>query len=660
MFRAILVITLIHRVTGLVGYDCVGPSLNITTISLNDVGECNIPMIEPITSPVYVQLLQVSEFSYTEVKQCKIEIDRTIMYCGMYSHNSLVNNGRQTYLQDIDETGCQKLQATGMILLSFNGQIVGIRKNSTTSRGITLAGSIKNDGACQGSQYSDPFGNWDNVVVQASVKITISNYVAAVDLKNNKIILRSGTHCHLSEGTCMDIEGNSVFWKTEPSDTCQFNRYDVLFEGIATKLVDPRNTSGTPDVYSLTTQETTFALAAKSEKHICGFALIRTEHPKLYILETQEGKTFAKRSPISVNNLDIFAYVNSKFIYVEKHIKTQMQNLYKDVILQRCNLERQILQNAINTATTFPEKFAKTVMKSPGFMAVIAGEVAHIVKCLAVEVQLRKTLECYNELPVSHKNQSRYLSSVSRILLKAGTQIDCDPILPAQYLIDGNWYRFSPHPIPVQKPHQLSPVTQPTWTYNPIGNLASSGIYTDQEISDLRDRIMFPAERPALLNTIARGSAGYPIPPGSISLRNLLDNETINELTEGAVKKLWHGFEKFGIISAGFFAIAMIFSLIKAAVDICIQGYTLHTLYGWSFALIGAIWNSITHLLITRKYKTEINLNKELNKAFNNEPGVELINVTSPEDPVEPSPAPRLSGVDPVLLERLAVGPRRV
>jgi len=50
--------------------------------------------------------------------------------------------------------------------------------------------------------------------------------------------------------------------------------------------------------------------------------MIQTEHPKLFILETQRGRTFKAKSKISVNKLDIFAYVNSEFVYVEKHIKT--------------------------------------------------------------------------------------------------------------------------------------------------------------------------------------------------------------------------------------------------------------------------------------------------------------------------------------------------
>lgn len=106
-------------------------------------------------------------------------------------------------------------------------------------------------------------------------------------------------------------------------DSCHFDRYDILYEVMTVKL-SPKENSTSPVIYTVTTQNVTFALTRVADFSICGYQLIQTEHPKLFILETQKGRTFRTRSRIVVNNLDIFAYVNSKFVYVEKHIKTQL------------------------------------------------------------------------------------------------------------------------------------------------------------------------------------------------------------------------------------------------------------------------------------------------------------------------------------------------
>jgi len=72
-------------------------------------------------------------------------------------------------------------------------------------------------------------------------------------------------------------------------------------------------------VYTLNSQDTVFALTKKREEVVCGHTLILTEHPKLLIFETTpNNKVFDKQ--YKSENLDIFIYMNSKFVYVEKHI----------------------------------------------------------------------------------------------------------------------------------------------------------------------------------------------------------------------------------------------------------------------------------------------------------------------------------------------------
>jgi len=51
------------------------------------------------------------------------------------------------------------------------------------------------------------------------------------------------------------------------------------------------------------------------------------EHSKLLILELNEGEFFVCKRPLAVENVDIFAYVNLKFVYVERHIRTQIQSV---------------------------------------------------------------------------------------------------------------------------------------------------------------------------------------------------------------------------------------------------------------------------------------------------------------------------------------------
>lgn len=599
MFVILAIVILVNPVASLIGYDCGGQHLNITTISLLDVGECDLNIKTPNSTEVYIQLLQLSVYNYAEVIQCKVEISRTIYHCGMHSHISAVNNGRADYVHETGYDQCMRMHQDGILSLGADNYLSGLRINQTSSRSITLAGRINNDGSCKGTQYSDPYGTWDDVIVQGSAKITLKSSYVPVQLESGRIMLKSGTICQLKDGFCLDSDDGYSYWKVAPVSPCDFHQYDILYEGPATKMQENQAKSDSPVVYSLITQDTTFALTRTRELPLCGYVLFRTEHPKLFILETKRGDAPSSRKQIPMQNLDIFAYVNSKFVYVEKHIRQQMVSLYHNVMQQKCELERQVITNTLSFATLQPDEFAYRLMKGPGYMAVTAGEAIFIIKCIPIDAVVRRPKECYIELPVTMHNTSLFLTPKSRILTKVGNQRECNREMPTLYRIEDTWIQLSPEPQVRQlPPQQLKPLGQLTWKYLTPGPLAVSGIYSEKDIERLREHIMFPAEKPALLNSIARGLTGHSFDPNTVSIYKMLDEDALNKIAESAASRVWRGFMSFGSATAGIFGIFLVIRLIKIIIDTTIHGYALHTAYGCSMHLLGALWSSITHLLL--------------------------------------------------------------
>lgn len=80
-------------VKSIIGYDCGQKFTNYTTFSLIDVEECNIP--DPVVNVTneHIILMQINEFMTTRVFYCRVEIKRTVQYCGMHSHTSTVRGG---------------------------------------------------------------------------------------------------------------------------------------------------------------------------------------------------------------------------------------------------------------------------------------------------------------------------------------------------------------------------------------------------------------------------------------------------------------------------------------------------------------------------------------------------------------------------------------
>jgi len=231
----VAVVSLISSSSGLTEYDCTGSGLNITTLSLIDIGSCNLENIEPKQEETYVQLLQLADFHHIEVIQCKIEVDRIIYHCGMHSHVSIVHNGQRSYIQEIGSIGCFRLHETGNLVIG-NALIDRVPQNRTSRHSINLAGSVAVDGRCSGTQYTDGQGSWDNVVVQATVKIQLHAFEVPVKRVSNRLMLPSGVTCDASLGYCMDSDGEESYWTIRPIDNCHFDQYDILYEGYATKF----------------------------------------------------------------------------------------------------------------------------------------------------------------------------------------------------------------------------------------------------------------------------------------------------------------------------------------------------------------------------------------------------------------------------------------
>ena len=128
------------------------------------------------------------------------------------------------------------------------------------------------------------------------------------------------------------------------------------------------------------------------------------------------------------------------FIHVERHVRTDVNGLYHDVLTQRCILEQQVFRNTLTLATQSLDEFAYHLMKDSGYMSLMA-EVGHIVKCIPVEVKYRKTKEGYLQLPVYRGNQCFFLSPQTHILTKSGIQTNCKSYLPPMYLFGETWYK---------------------------------------------------------------------------------------------------------------------------------------------------------------------------------------------------------------------------
>jgi len=86
-----------------------------------------------------------------------------------------------------------------------------------------------------------------------------------------------------------------------------------------------------------------------------------------------------------------------------------------------------------------------------------------------------------------------------------------------------------PKPVETLAPTIIKPLIKPTWKYISLGAFATNGIYSQEDLEELKYHIMFPAERSAVLNTVARGIMGQSTLLYGGSISNLIDKVSIEK-----------------------------------------------------------------------------------------------------------------------------------
>lgn len=577
------------------GFDCgikKHEKLNIKTFSLIDINPCNItkPIIE---SRQFVgQIVQTKVYEHRTVFQCKVKIFRIIRGCGwLFNDLKTVNNGMAEFMLDISHEQCMKMHSAKSFAYDSLHILSDLRVNETNFRSMNLAGNSV-DRRCHTGSYSDRFGTWNDVVVEANFFITLSTYTAKVDIPNDRILLRSGVGCKYSDTQCLDIESGLNFWETLDKIDCLQNKLEVLYEDKIDAVTETRNDISKIH-YFVRYNKFVGAFKFSGLIEICDRKFIKTEFSNLFIVENKEHFLRVKVGYFP----NLVDYVNSKIVYAEQENENQMRELYMDIINQKCETDIKAVKDILTLAYLSPDLFAYNLM-GPGYMAHVAGELIHMVKCLAVEVTvLENATTCYKQIPITYEDKDYFLSQKTKIIIRHGTETHCNRILHTGFKINSEWFTFTPKLERIEEPAKLSPITKYSWSPRELTEIATGGIYSEDELNDYMRQINFPIERENILDNTA----------STFSRLGESDSENQNYLPftanywESIMRSYWQEFEEFGSISAGILMIVLVIWIISQAIQTIIRGFALHKVIGFSTGLLAACFGSLTQYVLTTK-----------------------------------------------------------
>lgn len=239
-------------------------------------------------------------------------------------------------------------------------------------------------------------------------------------------------------------------------------------------------------------------------------------------------------------------------------------------------------------------------MRQDSYTAVVAGEVIYLVQCKPVYVVLASSDKCFHEIPVYYKNETLYMTPMTRILQSEGNQIECSAFLAPKYKFGTQWYTIDGKIRETPAPETLKSSLKSNWTYAYIPDLMRSGIYTRDQLEQMKHVIYDTSMQRSATTFMKHVLEGKHVISDRFDVRNMLPDDVV----EGAVQRYWMKFLGFaswiGHFTTAVIGFYMVGKAVKFIIDTVIHGKILYDIYGIGWQLIAAFWDSFTSLLSHR------------------------------------------------------------
>lgn len=593
---------LIQGSFALTAYDCQSAATNITAFATTNIQDCAMPRLEEQNNTITNALvIQKEDLIPIQVLQCRLNIVQVITRCGHMGHTSEVVGGHSRFLYEFTKSQCEDPLRTNLFVYPYKTHAQAqTYVNSVNEGTYYIAGWSDTKGDCGGAGYTFRQTWYEQALVSHNWELYYTTLTGKLDVITKKIHIRD-ISCDYDKLQCKDAILGQLFWDKLHDLQCDKKLYNILYKGPATKFqLTDQTTNAQYSILTIRNSVYIFSILLKESSYKCNIPLTTTDQFNIFVSFDTENSFFQQTQASTPSNStpSLIAYLNTKLLYLDHHIGSQLVNLYSDLLHRQCRQKQASLRNLLTLSKIDPEGFAYALTNEPGYSSMMMGEVVYVLKCSTVNVTFRTVPKCYQEIPVTYLDKPAFVTPRNRLITYHANEVICSPLYPVIYNLSKTWTIMNQSPSSTLQPTILNPNEPPTWKFNYTLHIGTAGLYSQEHLEAYTRQMLFVNERSAINNIIAQTLYNPNTDRQGLHFNNLIDEEKIKQKIETFFSNLLTSFQTFGIWVSTVIGIVTVVKCLIYFIEVLINGAHLYHVFGWSFKLLAAIFQSATTYLL--------------------------------------------------------------
>lgn len=599
----------------IVAYDCRAEEINKTAISLVQLPDCSSSHEKPLITKVQVVVSQTEQKRKVNINRCLLTASNLVFRCGKWlGADTPVDS--YTQVLRVSREDCERLMKDGVMGLPGGmGDSVQFKGPGKYSHSYWSWGGFSGSSCNPGPTLTVEGKSYERAVRRTNLELTYTEATAMLEVDTGRLVFANGERCDYNQEHCETAEYGNIYWRrTVPvctSDVPTVTVYKGLGELV--RVQDRRN--ATVEYIQVSHQGYDFQIKLESgeKASVCGYPSHFTEHPDLFVtIMDSSSPPFPDVREVDAENVNLMSYINTKLVYAMRHTKEQVDSLYELFHQERCNMQNRITQNLQTLALLSPREFAYQYFGKPGYTAVARGEAIYAAQCKAVAVTPSPLKNvCYNELVVTYRNETWFMTPRTRILIPEGTIITCSAEFSPIYLLGNKWVS--------QNSLGLTEVPRPTvitteeihYEFDTMNNLVNGGLYTPEILKAYQRILTSPMEEAVIMARVTDSLRGGSQLPSGYSFTQGLTESDFAMLNDKVGWLSWAKGWAMNIIYwfAGFWFVIWIICAMISLVNCCVQFRFLREDRGFFPALFVSLFSSVSYLMLSGKWAERKNQN---------------------------------------------------